>query len=159
MRARLLWVLLAVSLAANAFFAAGVAYTVYTERQVAASTQARVDLVAERLGLNEDQREGLRLLRERAEIRRSAWRERSAPMREALVEQVAEANFERERVLEQLEEWGAERRLYFAEFAEDLHGFLATLTAEQRARFLELAREPGFLREVSGKTKKGGEDR
>lgn len=148
MPGRLPWLLLAVSLAANVFFAAGAAYTIYTERTAAESADARVDLVAERLGLSDDQREGLRLLRERAALRRDGMRETGAPMRAAILDQVAAPTFDRARVLELLNDWGAERRLYFAEFAEDLHGYLATLSQEQRARFLAMAREPGFLRQV-----------
>lgn len=149
MRARLPWVLLTVSLAANLFFAAGVAYTVYTERRVAESVEARVDLVADRLGLSEAQREALSLLRERAALRRDGMRDRSAPMRRAILDQVAAPDFDRARVLALLDDWGGERRLYFAEFAEDLHDFVRTLDAGQRERFLAMAQEPGFLRQVS----------
>lgn len=148
MTARLPWFLFAVSLAANVFFAAGAAYTIYTERRAAESPDARVDLVAERLGLSDEQREGLRLLRERAALRREGMRETGEPIRAAILEQVAAPTFDRARVLDLLAEWGDERRLYFAEFAEDLHDYLVTLSEEQRTQFLSMAREPGFLRLV-----------
>jgi len=148
MSGRLIWIALAASVAANVFFAAGLAYSIYTGRRVAESPAARVDLVADRLGLNEAQRAGLKLLRERAAVRRSGLHEARAPTRAAIVEEILRPAFDRARVLALIDEWGADRRLYFAEFAEDLHGYLATLSPEQRARFVEMSREPGFLRHI-----------
>ncbi|MFQ5776249.1 MAG: Spy/CpxP family protein refolding chaperone [Kiloniellaceae bacterium] len=148
MRGRLPWILLAVSLAANVFFAAGVGYTVYTAGRAAESPDARIDLVAERLNLDDAQRKALRELRERADVRRQAMRDAISPMRNAILEQVARPTFDRDRVLEMLQEFGAERRLYFAEFAEDLHDYLVTLSPEQRRQFLAMARERGFLRQL-----------
>lgn len=148
MNSRLPWVLFAVSLAANVFFAAGAGYTIYKERQVSQSAEARIDVVAERLGLNEAQHQALSLLRERAEVRRPGMRATEAPVRAAILEQVAQPTFDRDRVMGMLEFRDVERRPYYAEYAEDLHGFLVTLTPEQRQTFLEMAREPGFLRKV-----------
>ena len=148
MNSRLPWVLFAVSLAANVFFAAGVGYTVYKERRVSESAEARIDLVSERLGLDDAQREALGLLRERAEVRRPGMRSTEAPVRAAILEQVAEPEFDRDLVMDMLEWRDEERRPYYAEYAEDLHGFLITLTPEQRRTFLEMARNRGFLRQV-----------
>ena len=151
MSRRLPWTLFAVSLAANVFFVAGAAYTIYTERQMAESPDARIDLFADQLGLSEGQLEGLRELRERAEIRRLGMREALGPMRRAVFEEVANETFDREHVMHMLQDWSEERHPYFAEFAEDLHGYLNTLQPEQRERFLEMAREPGIFRKVFGR--------
>ena len=151
MSRRLPWTLFAVSLAANVFFLAGAAYTIYMEHQVAESPEARSDMFADRLGLSEEQREGLRDLRERAEIRRLGMREVLGPMRQAVLKEVANQTFDREHVMHLLQDWSAERHPYFAEFAEDLHGYLNTLQPEQRDRFLEMAREPGIFRQVFGR--------
>lgn len=161
MSSRLPWFLFAVSLAGNVFFAAGVAYTVYQERRAQNSAEARVDIVAERLDLTEAQHDALSLLRERAEVRRPGLRQADGPLRAALLEQVAQPEFDRDLVMEMLAERDEERRPYFVEYAEDLHGFLVTLTPEQRRSFLEMASEPGFLRRVYGgrsRAKQSGED-
>lgn len=156
MSARLPWFLLAVSLAANLFFGAGVAYTVYQERRVAESPEARVDVVAERLGLNDQQHQALTLLRERAEVRRPGLKQAEAPVRAEILKQVAQPEFDRELVLEMLEQRDEDRRPYLTEYAEDLHGFLVTLNEAQRRQFLEMALEPGFLRHVyMGRSRKG----
>lgn len=148
MSTRALGFLLAVSLAVNVFVVAGVLYTVYKEQTATASTESRVDLVADELGLNAEQREALTLLRERAAIRRSAMKETSAPAQAAVLQQVSETDFDPERVKALIADWNAERQLYHLTFAEDLHGFLMTLTPEQRQSFLAMARERGFMRQV-----------
>ena len=98
MQARLPWILFAVSLAANVFIVAGAAFTIYSKHETAEAPEAGRDLVAERLGLSEDQREALRDLRERAEMRRYGMREAVGPMRQAVLEHVASATFDRDRV-------------------------------------------------------------
>ncbi len=150
MTSRLPWFLLAVSLAANIFFAAGVAYTAYQDRRASQSAEARVDIVAERLGLNAAQHEALSLLRERAEMRRPGLRQADAPVRAEILKQLAQPSFDRPLIMGMLESRDEERRPYLAEYAEDLHGFLVTLSAEQRESFLGMASEPGFLRSVYG---------
>lgn len=153
---RALKFLLAVSLAVNVFVVAGVAYTVYKEQYATASPEARVDLVADELGLSADQREALALLRERAAIRRSAMKESLAPAQAAVLQQVSQTDFDRERVKTLIADWNAERQLYYLTFAEDLHDFLSTLTPEQRQSFLAMAREHRFMRQIFRGAKAAG---
>ena len=110
--------------------------------------EARVDLVAERLGLSDAQHEALMLLRERAEVRMPGLRQAEAPVRAAILQEVAKPSFDRDLVMGMLAERDEERRPYLTEYAEDLHGFLVTLTPEQRAQFLEMATDRRFLRQV-----------
>ncbi len=158
MKDRLAWFLFAVSLAANVFFAAGVGYTVYQDRRAADSPEARVDLVAERLGLDDAQHEALGSLRERAAMRLPGLRQADRPVRTEILKQIAQPSFDRELIMDMLVERDEERRPYFAEYAEDLHGFLVTLTPEQRETFLGLARERGFLRRVYGGKRKASQE-
>lgn len=148
MSKRALGFLLAVSLAVNVFVVAGVVYTVYKEQHATASAEARVDLVADELGLSAEQREALALLRERAAIRRSAMKETLSPAQAAVLQQVSEASFDRDRVKALIAEWNEERQLYYLTSSEDLHEFLMTLTPEQRRSFLAMAREHRFMRQV-----------
>ena len=155
MKSRLPWLLFAVSFAANVFFAAGVGYTVYQDRMIAESPEARVDMVAERLDLSAAQHEALGLLRERSAMRLPGLRQSEAPVRAAILKQVSQPSFDRALIMRMLAERDEERRPYFAEYAEDLHGFLITLTNEQREAFLGMASEPGFLRRVYRGDKRG----
>ena len=75
MRIKLIWVLLAASLAANLFFVAGALYTFYGKDDWHARSGANVDSVAERLGLSPDQRAGLMALREKARPGRKGTRD------------------------------------------------------------------------------------
>ncbi len=158
MKNRLAWFLFAVSLAANVFFAAGVGYTVYQDRRAAESAEARVDMVAERLGLKDAQHEALGLLRERSAMRRPGLRQADRPVRAAILKQLTQPSFDRGLIMGMLVERDEERRPYFAEYAEDLHGFLITLTPEQRDKFLGMAQEPGFLRRVYGAKRKPSQE-
>ena len=148
MSRRLPWLLFAVSLTANIFFAAGVGYTVYKGDEVSESPAARMGVVAERLGLTDAQHEALDLLRERADMRRPGMQAVDAPLRAAILKEVAQPDFDRDKVLEMIKQRDEERRPYYAEYAEDLHSFLVTLTPEQRQTFLEMANERRFLRQV-----------
>lgn len=148
MSKRALGFLLAVSLAVNVFVVAGVVYTVYKEQHATASPEGRVDLVADELGLTAEQREALALLRERSAIRRSAMKETLSPAQAAVLQQVSEPSFDRDRVKALIAEWNEERQLYYLTSSEDLHEFLMTLTPEQRRSFLAMAREREFMRQV-----------
>jgi len=145
---RLPWLLFVLSLVVNLAFVAGVGYTVYEERRATSSPEARADIVAERLGLDAAQTEALVYLRERAAVRWPGLREAGQQSRDAILARAAEPQFDRGEIMALLETRDAERRAYYAEYAEDLHGFLITLTPEQRSQFLEMAQERGFLFQV-----------
>ncbi|MFQ6017334.1 MAG: Spy/CpxP family protein refolding chaperone [Kiloniellaceae bacterium] len=145
MRAKLPWILLAVSLALNVFFIAGVAYTKYTKGQLSETPERRIDFVAQRLALTEEQRQGLLALRERASKRRHEIRGPRNRLRAALLAELDKPAFDRDRVLVLLAEGSERRRAHFADLAAELHAYLATLSPRQREAFLAMARERGFL--------------
>jgi Spy/CpxP family protein refolding chaperone len=150
MRGKLLWVLLAVSLAANVFFAAGVVYTLYTKDRLAGSPEQRIEFVADRLDLNAQQRAGLLALRERAQARFSEVRGDRGQLRDQILTELAKPEFDPARIKALLAQSSAQREPMFLETAKDMHGFLVTLSPEQRETFLTMARERGFLRAIFG---------
>ncbi|MEE9209513.1 MAG: periplasmic heavy metal sensor [Kiloniellales bacterium] len=151
MRGKLLWVLLAVSLAANVFLVAGALYGLYGDDTPGARAMANIDTVAERLGLSSEQRDGLVDLRKRVKERRQVMRELRGERRGAFLDELAKPAFDRERVLVLIDQRAAERREFFADMAGELHAYLATLGPEQRDEFLAMARERGFLRRLFGR--------
>ena len=151
MRIKLIWVLLAASLAANLFFVAGALYTFYGKDDWHARSGANVDSVAERLGLSPEQREGLMALREKARQGRKGPREGRESRRAAFLAELGKPAFDRDGVLALMEARSAERRARIADVAQDLHAYLATLSPEQRQAFLAMARERGFLRRLFGR--------
>jgi Spy/CpxP family protein refolding chaperone len=140
MRPKLMWILLAVSLVANVFFAGGALYAFYSHGDRGARHVSR------QLDLSPAQEQGLKALRETVASRRAAMPESRGGLRLAMLAEIGKPTFDRERVATLLTEWSADRRSYFLDTAQDLHTYAATLTPEQRDKFLELAQDRSFLR-------------
>ncbi len=151
MRAKLLWILLGVSLAANLFFAAGAVYSLYGGEHRGWRAKVSVDDVAERLGLSPAQRDALQALRDQAPDTPRPSREERAERRATFLAELAEPEFDRARVQALMAERMTRRQERILGRAEALHGYLATLDPEQRAGFLEMAKERGFLRGLFGR--------
>ncbi len=151
MRIKLIWVLLAASVAANVFFVAGALYTFYGKDDWRAGPGATVDSVAERLALSPEQRDGLLTLRDKARKGREGMREGRKQRRAAFLDELGKPSFDRDRVLALMEARSAERRARIVDVVQDLHAYLATLSPEQRQEFLAMARERGFLRRLFGR--------
>lgn len=150
MRAKLPWMLLAISLAINVGFAAAVFQSRSEAERLTASPGARLEVITEELGLNEQQAADLLVLRDRL---RAGWEPLSAARRErrlAILTELAEPEFDRARLAQLMKQGGEEQQAVFARMAADLHGYLRSLTPEQRRRFLEMASERRFLRHLFG---------
>ena len=150
MKPRLPWILFAVSLALNLFFAAGVFYNKLEAERLSAGPDERVAALAEQLGLSEAQQAGLLALREQAMERREAVRSQRQERRTALMAELAKPELDRDRLSELMREGMERRAAGFEQMMVDLHGYLATLSDEQRTAFLEKAKERGFLRGLYG---------
>ncbi len=151
MKGKLIWILLGVSLAANLFFAAGALYSFYGGDDRGRYAAVSIDEVAERLDLSPAQRDGLQALRDRAGNRPRPSREEYQQRRAAFHAELAKPEFDRARLQALMAERMAGRQERILGRAEALHGYLATLDPEQRAGFLELAKERGFLRGLFGR--------
>ena len=145
MKGKLVWFLLGVSLAANLFFAAGALYSFYGGDHRGRYAAVSVDSVAERLALSPAQRDALQALRDTARNRPRPSREEREQRRASFLANLAAPEFDRARMQAMMEERRAGRQERFLGRAEALHGYLATLAPEQRAGFLEMAKERGFL--------------
>ncbi len=150
MRAKLPWVLLAISLALNLGFAAAVFQSRSEAERLTASPGARLQVVTEELDLNEQQAADLLALRDKL---RAGWQPLSKARRDrrlAILTELAEPEIDQARLAELMREGGEQQRAAFARMAGDLHGYLQSLSPEQRQRFLELAGERRFLRQLFG---------
>ncbi len=151
MKGKLVWILLGVSLAANVFFAAGALYSFYGGDHRGWRKEVSIDSVAEQLALSPGQRDGLQALRDRARDRPRPSREARAARRASFLAELAEPEFDRARLQALMAERRVGRQERILSRAEALHGYLATLDPEQRAGFLEMAKERGFLRGLFGR--------
>ena len=142
MRAKLPWILLAVSVVANIFFAGGALYT------LSARGDNAFEQVSRKLDLTPAQQDGLKALREGVSARRKAMMGPPGGLRQDLLAEIGNPTFDRERVAALLGDRSVQRRAFFVDVAQDLHAYVATLTPEQREKFLELAQKRGFLRRL-----------
>ena len=148
MKAKLVWIMLGVSLAANLFFAAGALYSFYGGEHRGWRTKVDIDDVAEQLALSPAQRDGLQALRDQAGNRPWPNREEREGRRATFLAELAKPEFDRARVQALMAERMAGFQGRILDRAEALHGYLATLEPDQRDGFLEMAKERGFLRGV-----------
>ncbi|MEM7223290.1 MAG: Spy/CpxP family protein refolding chaperone [Pseudomonadota bacterium] len=150
MRGKLPWILLAVSLAVNLAFVAGAVHFDLTKQRLASDPSERVAKLAAELSLDANQEAALMALREKMMAGRQELRGKMTERRQKLLAELARTELDQAEV-ETLLRQGAERRIErFAAMAGEMHDFLASLTPEQKAAFLERAGEPDFFRRLIG---------
>ena len=154
MKGKLVWILLSVSLAVNLFVAAGALYAFYGREHHGWRNKVSVEDVAERLALDPAQSAALQALQDAARNRPRPSREEREQRRARFLAELAAPEFDRARLEALLAERMAGRQDRMLDRAGALHGYLATLDLEQRAGFLELAKERGFLRGLFGRHRK-----
>lgn len=150
MRQRLIWVALAVSLALNLSFVGVWGYSTVTANETAEEDTAFIDEVADKLLLDEAQRDGLATLRRKA---RERWRGLSGSggaLREAIVDSLAPETFDREAVRATVAGRLDQRAEVISAIMGDLHAFMAGLSPEQRDAMLVMVEHRGFLRSLFG---------
>ena len=150
MRRNLPWILLAVSLALNLGLAAGALHFEAEAERLGASAEARFETITARLELTAVQREALLALRAMIEDRRGSMGGTRDQRRAALMAELAKPELDRAHLREVMDDSQDQRRAFFEGLMVDLHGFLATLTPEQRENFLAMAEDRHFLRGLFG---------
>ncbi len=146
---RLPWLLLAISVALNLFVVVGLLDGEQTaDRQVA--PEARLVRISEQLSLTPEQLYEFEHFSKNLGDRWRMFREYMEPVRIALADELAKPEFDRDSYLSVLRMRQEVREEYFLQFGEELHAYIRTLEPEQQTRFVELARERGFLRRLMG---------
>lgn len=148
MRARLPWILLAISLVLNVAIVGGLLYEWQGDR-FGRGAERGVEHLSERLDLTADQQQRLQTVVDGVVERRQARREAPlSPQRQALVDLLAEESFAEAETQRLLNEMSAERNVLWVEVSRDMHAFVSALDAEQKAAFLSMAKERGFFRNL-----------
>lgn len=161
MRIRLPWALLAISVALNLFFVGGVIFSGLQhgpggpggpggpdDDQV---SDARIAAVSEELGLSAAEHDGLLALRTALRERWQGARGSRDEMHGAMVEALLDPAFDRAAALELSKRRSEPRDQAIADSMVAVHGFLAGLSEEQRHKFVALAQDPHFFRELFGR--------
>lgn len=155
MSPKLLGSLLAVSLALNVFVVGGVLYSKFSEAATA-DPDAGVKAVAGEIGLNEAETQQLYAVRDTARAQRNKTRPNAERLRGEMVSLLIEPTFDQTRAEALWAERSEQRQQRILATMTEMHKFLATLTPEQRDRFVELAKERGFFRKLFGRKPKSG---
>ena len=146
MSPRLLWILLAVSLALNLSFVGAWGYSALVAPQTLQRANSDIEGLAEHLLLSPEQRDGLVELRKGVQER---WRNLSGSsgnLSQLVVGGLAAESFDRDAMQDMVAARMTARAEVVAASMADLHAYLQTLSGEQRQAFLELAKQRGFLR-------------
>jgi uncharacterized membrane protein len=152
MRARLPWILLAVSVVLNIFFLAGAVWVRVHHPPPWGDPEKRIAAVAKDLSLNETQQAAFERFVRTARMGMRQLREKTQPLLEESWRELAKDQPD-EAVLDRAFTAATEnRRAYQVEISRSMRQFLATLSPEQREKFLALLRErqrvPGPMRQI-----------
>ncbi|MGE5146876.1 MAG: Spy/CpxP family protein refolding chaperone [Candidatus Eiseniibacteriota bacterium] len=134
------WVLLALSVALNAFFIGGHVYT----RSLAHHFDKygdRSNALAERLGLSDQQRSAYRESRRNVGPKFRALRDEARPHVNKLWDEMAKADPDDKVIDQELKSIGDMRYGFERDALASARAFMKTLTPEQRKQFADYARE------------------
>jgi uncharacterized membrane protein len=137
MRARLPWILLALSVALNVFFVGGAIWMKSRVGRGWMRPAERIEAAAKDLNLDGRQRDALQDFLATLRTRSHQLREKNRPLIDTAWTELAKAEPD-EAVLDRaFDEGTANRRAFQLDTSRALHQFLRTLSDEQRAKVLE----------------------
>jgi len=149
MRSKLPWFLFAASLLLNIFFVAGLFYPHFMGHHPGAREwRDPVAAAVEEFSLDDRQVQELEALRARIDVHRSARRGDREGFRTMIIDALKQPVFDREALAQALQQRRGASGDMIVDMAEDLHGFLAGLSADQKEAFLERAGQRDFLRQL-----------
>lgn len=139
-RQNLLWVLLALSLALNVCFVGG-ALWIRIHGPPPMNMEERLERIGSQLALDPQQKIAFAQYSEAIRMRMQEMRNAVEPLVGKAWAEVAKPDASEARVVQLFDEAGQTRRGYMRELAPVTLAFLAKLSPEQRARFVELIRQ------------------
>ncbi len=140
-RGRLLWVALALSLTLNIFFVAGLLWSRAAEPPVSAFPE-RLARVADEINLSPDQRIAFQQLAREMQDRTQRLRGSNHPVFQRMWDELGSGQPDQAVIGRLVDEATENRRAYQTDVSAALGRFLAQLSPEQRAKFVDLAKRP-----------------
>ena len=141
LRRHLFSVLIALSVALNLFFIVGALWIRIHGPQMPLSAWDRLHYIGEQLGLDPRQKEAFDRYSQAVRSHMQAMHKAVDPLVGNAWTEVARPDADETKVVELFDEAGQARRGFMRELAPITLSFLATLSPEQRARFVELIRK------------------
>jgi uncharacterized membrane protein len=144
-RQHFLWVLLALSLALNLCFVGG-ALWIRIHGPPPLNMEERLERIGSQLALDPQQKVAFQQYSQAIRTRMQAMRNAVEPLVGNAWSEVAKPDADEARVVQLFDEAGQTRRGYMSELAPITLSFLAKLSSEQRAKFVELIRQRAWER-------------
>ena len=140
-RSHLLWLILTLSLALNLFFMAGALWVRFNGPPVPMNAEERLQRIGAQLGLDPQQTEAFEQYSQAIRTRMQAMHKAVGPLMHNAWAEVAKPDADEAKVVELFDEAGQTRRGFMRELAPVTLSFLAKLSPDQRAKFVELIQQ------------------
>lgn len=140
-RQQLLWMLVALSVALNLFFIIGALWIRMHGPPVPMSAAERLQRIGTELSLDPQQQGAFNKYSETVRTRMQLMHKTVDPLMGKAWEEIAKPEADEANVVRLFDEAGQTRRSFMRELAPNTLSFLATLSPEQRAKFVELIRQ------------------
>jgi Spy/CpxP family protein refolding chaperone len=140
-RQHLLWVVLILSLALNFCFIAGALWIRVQGPPHPMSPEQRLQQIEPQLALDPQQKAAFDQYAQTVRLRMQSMREAIEPLVGSAWSELAKPDADEAKIMQLFEQAGEQRRAFRRELGTATFTFLAKLTPEQRAKFVELARQ------------------
>lgn len=141
-RSRLVWIALALSLTLNVFFVVGVLWFRIAGQPMHMTPAERVAAAENELNLTAEQRDAFQQFVNQVREHSRQLRESNQPLIQQVWDELAKPQPDQVLIGRLVDEATEHRHNYQKDMAELLSRFLAVLSPEQRAQFVELAKRP-----------------
>ena len=140
-RSHLLWLILTLSLALNLFFMAGALWVHFNGPPVPMNAEERLQRIGAQLSLDPQQTKAFQQYSQAIRTRMQAMHKAVDPLMHNAWAEVAKPDADEAKVVQLFDEAGQTRRGLMRELAPVTLSFLAELSPEQRARFVQLVQQ------------------
>jgi Spy/CpxP family protein refolding chaperone len=145
-RQHLVWVVLILSLALNLCFIAGALWIRVQGAPLPMSPEQRLQQIEPQLALDPQQKAAFDRYARTVRSRMQSMREAIEPLVGNAWSELAKPDADDAKVMQLFDQAGEQRRAFRRELGTATFAFLAKLTPEQRAKFVELARQRPWAR-------------
>jgi Spy/CpxP family protein refolding chaperone len=140
-RQHVFWLVLTLSLALNLCFVAGALWIRFHGPPLSGYPEERLRQIEPELALNPQQKQAFDVYAHTVRSRMQSMRDAIEPLISNAWSELAKPDADESRVMQLFDEAAQQRRSFRRELATTTLSFLATLSPEQRAKFVELARQ------------------
>lgn len=148
MKPKLLVGLFIASMLMNVFFVAGFAYSQFQLQRLGESLAARHEAIAQRLGLNDEQRFTLGAIKRDVRETVKVYKQSDAETLDRYWEIMGQPSPNPEQLKSVIEQMAENQKAYHLGLSNHVMDFLSVLDESQQKRFIEFAREKNLFRSL-----------